>query len=229
MSRPAQGGASLSRNLLNTTTDGMLSGWWEGMDVSVWIASIMEQLSTDTVLRDVSEIWNIKPTSWMVSWIPVVEKITLTRSSATCQMKSEMIIKQYPTDNGWKTTLKADNKDIKIHTKDLANGRIQRELELEILDMGDVHHTLGYHLWILTLKKVQHQKSINQTCIRYINNIFITPSVTSMFHTGALSIKDHNDIQRWLMPLSCHGYHLRRNTTISQSTVPLWTIQSTHL
>lgn len=82
----------------------------------------------------------------MVSSIPVVEKITLTRSSATCQMKSEMIIKQYPTDNGWKTTLKADNKDIKIHTKDLANGRIQRELELEILDMGDVHHTLGYHL-----------------------------------------------------------------------------------
>ena len=72
----------------------------------------------------------------------------MTRASATCQitLKSEMIIKQYPTDNGWKTTLKADNKDIKIHTKDLANGRIQRELELEILDMGDVHHTLGYHL-----------------------------------------------------------------------------------
>ena len=57
-----------------------------------------------------------------------------------------MIIKQYPTDNGWKTTLKADNKDIKIYTKDLANCRIQRELELEILDMGGVHHTLGYHL-----------------------------------------------------------------------------------
>jgi hypothetical protein len=63
MSRPAQGGASLSRNLLNTTTNGMLSGWREGMDVSVWITSPMEQLSTDTVLTDVSEIWNIKPTS----------------------------------------------------------------------------------------------------------------------------------------------------------------------
>ena len=63
MSPPAQGGTSLSRNLLNTTTAGMLSGWREVMDVSVWIASLMDQLSTDTVLRDVSEIWNIKPTS----------------------------------------------------------------------------------------------------------------------------------------------------------------------
>ena len=35
MSQPAQGGASLSHDMFNTTTDGRLSVWREGMDISL--------------------------------------------------------------------------------------------------------------------------------------------------------------------------------------------------
>ena len=138
-----------------------------------------------------------------------------------------MIINQHPNENDWKTTLKADNKEIKIHNKDLNNDMIQRELELERLDPGDVHHTLDYHLNIDSKNSATLTHRSDQICIRYINNIFITLSVTSLFCTGTLSIEDHNDIQRWLMTLSYHGYCLYINTNIPQS-IPLWTSQSTY-
>ena len=54
-----------------------------------------------------------------------------------------------------------------MHAKDLENDRIQRDLELERLDLGDVHHTLGYHLNIDSENSATQKKSIVQTCIRY--------------------------------------------------------------
>ena len=83
---------------------------------------------------------------------------------------NEMIIKQHPNENDWKTALKADNKKIKIHNKDLNNDIIQRELELGRLDPGDVHHTLDYHLNIdsknsatLTNRSTTHASGILTT------------------------------------------------------------------
>jgi hypothetical protein len=55
-----------------------------------------------------------------------------------------MIIKQHPHE--WLQDTFSTNEEIQIHTKDLGNDRIQRELDLERLDPGDYHHTLDYHL-----------------------------------------------------------------------------------